>query len=218
MNISCFGCSFTWGLELNNPQTQSWPVKLADQLTATVENYGQCAASNRAIARKLMVHLLDHTPDAVVVMWTYPGRYEFVIDNNNFVSTHCDSTMSLSGHDVPVYFEQFREYFFKYVGGTNSAELYDTFNAVHQSQLLLEQQNIPYVFCTVNQINIPDLCHPDVARLYNYINPMTMFDGQDAETYARSINDWGISHPLAQAHQDMAGYLSRSVRSVVNKD
>jgi hypothetical protein len=218
MNISCFGCSFTWGMELDNPQTQSWPFKLADQLSATVENHGQCAAGNRAIARKLMIHLLDHTPDAVVIMWTYPARYEFVIDNNNFVSTHCDSAISLSNQGVPSYFEKFREYFFKYVAGTNSAELYDTFNAIHQSQLLLEQRNIPYVFCTVNQINIPDLCHPDVVRLYSYIKPMTMFDEQDAETYARSINDWGISHPLAQAHQDIANYLSCSVRSVVNKD
>jgi hypothetical protein len=165
-----------------------------------------------------MIHLLDHTPDAVVIMWTYPARYEFVIDNNNFVSTHCDSAISLSNQGVPSYFEKFREYFFKYVAGTNSAELYDTFNAIHQSQLLLEQRNIPYVFCTVNQINIPDLCHPDVVRLYSYIKPMTMFDEQDAETYARSINDWGISHPLAQAHQDIANYLSCSVRSVVNKD
>jgi hypothetical protein len=96
MNISCFGCSFTWGLELDNPRTQSWPFKLAEQLSATVENHGQCVASNRAIARKSMIHLLDHTPDAVVIMWTYPARYEFVIDNNNFVSTHCDSAISLS--------------------------------------------------------------------------------------------------------------------------
>ena len=217
MNVSCFGCSFTWGLELENPSVESWPGQLSQILPATVENHGQCAASNRAIARKLMLHLLDHRPDAVVVMWTYPGRYEFVIDNNNFVSTHCDSTMSLSGHDIPVYFEQFREYFFKYIASTNSAELYDTFNAIHQSQMLLEQQDIPYVFCLVNQINLPDLCHPDVAHLYSYIKPMTMFDGQDAETYARSINDWGISHPGAQAHQDIANYLSCSVLSVVNK-
>lgn len=96
MNISCFGCSFTWGLELNNPSAESWPGQLSQLLSATVNNHGQCAASNRTIARNLMVHLLDYNPDAVVVMWTYPGRYEFVLDNNNFVSTHCDSTMSLS--------------------------------------------------------------------------------------------------------------------------
>jgi hypothetical protein len=217
MNISCFGCSFTWGLELNNPSAESWPGQLSQILKATVDNQGQCGASNRSIARKLMVDLLDYKPDAVVIMWTYPGRYEFILDNNNFVSTHCDSTISLSEQTVPNYFEQFREYFFKYVAGTNSSELYDTFNAIHQSQMLLEQQNIPYVFCCVNQINVPDLCHPDISRLYNYIKPMTMINGQDVETYARSINDWGISHPLAQSHRDIADYLSCSVRSVINK-
>lgn len=217
MNISCFGCSLTWGLELENPSVESWPGQLSQMLPAKVENHGQCAASNRTIARKLMLHLLDYKPDAVVVMWTYPGRYEFILDNNNFVSTHCDSTISLSSQAVPAYFEQFRKHFFKYVAGTNSAELYDTFNAIHQSQLVLEQHNIPYVFCSVNQINIPDLCHPDILRLYSYIKPMTMFDGRDAETYARSINNWGISHPLAQSHHNMANYLSCSVRSVVNK-
>lgn len=216
MNISCFGCSFTWGLELHNPATESWPSRLSQILSATVENHGQCAASNRTIARKLITHLLDHTPDAVIIMWTYPGRYEFVLDNNNFVSTHCDSTISLSGQAVPAHFEQFREYFFKHVAGTNSSELYDTFNAVHQSQLLLEQKNIPYVFCAVNQINIPELCHSDISRLYSYITPMMMFNGLDAESYARSINDWGISHPLTQSHQDMADYLSRAVLSAVN--
>lgn len=218
MHISCFGCSFTWGLELKNPETQAWPARLAVQLGATVSNQGQCAASNRSIARNLLLHLQTHTPDAVIVMWTYPGRYEFVVDNNNFVSTHCDSSISLSNRPVPEYFELFRQYFFKHVAVTNSAELYETFNAIHHSQLMLEAKKIPYIFCPVYKINLHDHCHPHVISLYNYIGPMTLFNGKDFETHARDINDWGISHPLVQAHQDIADYLSSAVKSVVNKD
>jgi hypothetical protein len=217
MNISCFGCSFTWGLELNNPAIESWPAQLGHILSATVENHGQCAASNRTIARKLMLHLLDHNPDVVVIMWTYPGRYEFILDNNNFVSTHCDSTVSLSNQAVPDYFEQFRKYFFKHVAGTSSSELYDTFNAIHHSQLILESQKIPYIFCPVWKFLLPDNCQPDIVELYKYINPMTLFYDQDFDTYARSINSWGISHPLKQAHYNIANQLSQLVLSTDNK-
>lgn len=207
MKISCFGCSFTWGLELNQPQDQAWPALIG------ARNFGQCGASNQSITRLLLEHLVDSRPDFVVIMWTYTHRYEFVLDNNNFVSTHCDSTISLDEKPVPDYFEKFREYFFRNTATTDSEGIYTSLMAINHAESVLKQMNIPYVFSRVSDFNINEGCHPQVQTLYHaYAPDMMLFDNLSFEDYARKIDSWGRSHPLEQAHRDIANALKQTIK------
>lgn len=210
MDIACFGCSFTWGLELEKPATQSWPALLG------ANNQGQCAASNQTITRRLMQHLIDHTPDVVVIMWTYPARFEFVIDNNQFVSTHVNTTISLENQVVPEYFNYFGQEFFKTVASTDSAYIYTSLMAMHHAECMLKERGINYVFCTVADFDINSGCHTWVKRLYQHYAPsMLMFDGHSFESYARSLGSWGVSHPLSAAHQAAATIIGRNLEAII---
>jgi hypothetical protein len=209
MNIAAFGCSFTWGLELDDPSTQSWPALLG------ATNLGQCAASNQTIVRTLLDYLVNHAPDLVVVMWTYPARFEFVIDNNNFVSTHINTTISLDGLPVPDYVDTFRETFFKTTACTDSAYVYTSLMAMHHAESVLKCQGIPYIFTRVADFDINSSCHVGLQRLYRaYAPDMTLFNGQSFEQYARSTGSWGKSHPLSRAHQDIATLLQQQITSI----
>jgi hypothetical protein len=219
VSISCFGCSFTWGAELTDRDSQSWPAVLATQLGVEVNNYGVCGSSNQAIARNLMTHLIDNTPELVVVMWTYPARYEFVLDNKSFVSTHCDSTLSLTpNYEVPDYFESFRNLFFKQIATLDSYLIYTSLMAIHHSQLLLESKGIPYIFCPVAVIDTTSACEPTIDQLYkNYYPDMLLFDGLDAESYARSIDNWGVSHPLELAQEHIGATIADSAKFLIGR-
>lgn len=209
MNISCFGCSFTWGAELTHPLTQSWP----SLLQAT--NYGKCGASNQTITRLLLEHLSSNRPDLVVIMWTYTHRFEFVLDNNNFVSTHCDSTLSMDQREIPLYFERFRKDFFLNVATTDSFCLYTSLMAIHHAELILKSMKIPYIFSRVSDLNLTSVCHPTVQTLYNdYAPDMLLFNNLSFEDYARNINSWGRSHPLEQAHKDIAKIIKEKIKGL----
>lgn len=212
MNIACFGCSFTYGMELESPQKHAWPAVLASESGAQVKNLGICASSNRAISRNLMSYLVDNSPDAVVVMWTYVHRYEFMVDDSNVISVHCDSAVSLSGLPVPDYFEKVREPFFKYVGVTNSYAQLDTVTSINHAQLLLESKKIPYIFCTVLEFDPLKPAQSDVqAMCQEYFPTMLKFDGHDVETFSKKIGSWGVSHPLELAHDQIAKLIHKEL-------
>jgi hypothetical protein len=216
MNISCFGCSFTWGAELSDPGL-SWPHRLGSYLPASIKNLGICGASNRTIARTLMTHLIDHRPDAVVIMWTYPGRYEFVVDNNNFIVAHCDSAIGLDQRGIPDYFNKFSQDFFRSVGTTDSALVYESLMGINHAQLMLESQKIPYIFSRVHDLESTDVCHSNVKQLFDFYAPdMLLFDGNSFEAYARKINSWGISHPLEQAQDHVAQHIVQELKKITN--
>lgn len=206
MNTVCFGCSFTWGLELEDPLTQSWPALLQAQ------NHGQCGASNQTITRLLLEHLATNRPDLVIIMWTYTHRFEFVLDNNNFISTHCDSSMSMDQRDIPTYFEKFRKDFFLNVATTDSHCLHTSLMAIHHAESSLKNMGIPYIFSRVSDLHSTTACHPRVQTLYDAYRPeLTLIDNLSFEDYARKINSWGVSHPLIQAHSDIASVFQEKI-------
>ena len=38
MRIYACGCSFTYGDELKNPNKSAWPIRLAEKLSASIDN------------------------------------------------------------------------------------------------------------------------------------------------------------------------------------
>jgi hypothetical protein len=120
--------------------------------------------------------------------------------------------MSLSGLPVPDYFEKVRQPFFKHVGVTNSYAQLDTVTSINHAQLLLESKKIPYVFCPVNKFDLFDPTHSQVQALYQeYFPTMLMFDGHDAETFSKNLGSWGVSHPLEQAHEQIAKSIHKEL-------
>ena len=77
------GCSFTYGEELPDPSTQSWPALLANKLGYTLDNQGQPGRGNSYIVRTAMEQVPQLKPKLVIVAWTSCGRMEFYSNTDN---------------------------------------------------------------------------------------------------------------------------------------
>jgi hypothetical protein len=72
------GCSFTYGLGLEDPVNQSWPGVLGKLLDCEVVNLGTPGAGNSYIANSILdQHATDPEFDLVVVGWSRWARMDF---------------------------------------------------------------------------------------------------------------------------------------------
>jgi hypothetical protein len=77
MLLYTLGDSFTYGEELLDPATQSWPALLAEQLDYELINRGQPGCGNSYIIKTAIKEIPKLQPDLVIVAWTSCGRMEF---------------------------------------------------------------------------------------------------------------------------------------------
>ena len=76
--IHAFGCSYTYGTSCINPETDSWPAKLATLLSNDYKNYGVEGASNDYIFKTLAQNLkFIKEDDTIIIMMTKATRRYF---------------------------------------------------------------------------------------------------------------------------------------------
>ena len=73
------GCSFTYGEELGDPSTASWPALIAAKLGVDLINLAKPAYSNDAILQDLVAQDINQTDytDLVIICWTSNLRMMF---------------------------------------------------------------------------------------------------------------------------------------------
>ena len=107
IQITSFGCSFTFGEELDDlpdwfkdtsdprnrmplklkyekASKKSYPYVLGELLDFDVENYGWRGASNDMIFRRFFDHLINNKQKTVyTIQWTFPHRTEYWSEDSN---------------------------------------------------------------------------------------------------------------------------------------
>ena len=87
--IHAFGCSYTYGTSCINPETDSWPAKLATLLSNDYKNYGVEGASNDYIFKTLAQNLkFIKEDDTIIIMMTKATRRYFKNIHITPYSTH----------------------------------------------------------------------------------------------------------------------------------
>ena len=87
--IHAFGCSYTYGTSCINPETDSWPAKLATLLSNDYKNYGVEGASNDYIFKTLAQNLkFIKKDDTIIIMMTKANRRYFKNIHITPYSTH----------------------------------------------------------------------------------------------------------------------------------
>ena len=77
MLLYTLGDSFTFGEELPDPSTQSWPALLANRLGYDLINKGRPGRGNSYMIKTAIKDVPVLKPDLVIVAWTSCGRMEF---------------------------------------------------------------------------------------------------------------------------------------------
>ena len=83
MRIYANGCSFTYGDELESPNTSAWPVLLANQLGASVINDAVPGGTNPRTVYRTIKNLKEDF-DLYLIAWTADTRFTVYKSDNNF--------------------------------------------------------------------------------------------------------------------------------------
>jgi hypothetical protein len=147
MKILTAGDSFTYGEELSDLNS-AWPFLLANQLSSTVVNLGQPAASNDCMIRQTMEYLITKQDpiDLVVIGWTSPGRTEFADEVGYY-----DIWPGYGGNLFIKDGAPWRDNLCKYINQYHNREFYflKFLQNVILLQNFLESENIKYVMLNV---------------------------------------------------------------------
>jgi len=98
MKLYFNGCSHTYGDDLDNPATESWPAVLATTLGYTFMNDSVSGGTNDRIVYRVIKNI-DHY-DKFYIAWTYTHRFtRYRSDNNHEVNFNPELHHRLYGND-----------------------------------------------------------------------------------------------------------------------
>jgi len=83
MRIYACGCSFTYGDELKNPNKSAWPARLAEKLSATIDNNATNGGTNARTLYQTIKNTQENY-DLYLISWTTYSRFTFYKSDNNF--------------------------------------------------------------------------------------------------------------------------------------
>ena len=83
MRIYACGCSFTYGDELNDPATHSWPAMLATELQASINNKAVGGGTNARTIYHTIKNIKDNY-DLYLIAWSSYSRYTFYKSDDNY--------------------------------------------------------------------------------------------------------------------------------------
>jgi hypothetical protein len=100
-DIACFGCSFTYGANLQTNET--WPYFLSQKLVKgrTVKNYGRSANSTQEIMATALDYAKNYKVDNIVCLLPHPCRMQLVDPDTKKLVTLLPSRASLIEKKFP---------------------------------------------------------------------------------------------------------------------
>jgi hypothetical protein len=150
------GSSFTYGADLTDPSTQSWPACLSNILSTEVVNSAMPGKGNEHMIFDTINFCVENQPSLVIIGFATASRKFFVRRETNFPIDigFANSNSIYQGHKE---LQQFQNLLFKYW----SNHLYDCWKflqSILYLQAFLKQREIRYLMLnTSNQQSLIDL-------------------------------------------------------------
>jgi hypothetical protein len=243
------GDSFVYGSELadchiNDIEVVShltYPALIAKELKMDYCCAAKPGYSNNAIRRTVIDACENsHNIDLVIVMWSFPNRYEFkfgdkweqisawstvnsieeikkefVIDNPIVLQHHADKLQ----RDQKLGVTEFAQTFYNHVGSNKHWETYSFLSDVLMLQQYLKLKKIPYLFTAVDETLIESSHYIDgsLATLRSLIDmdSWTWFNGKGFYTWAKHQGfPFATTHPREEAHIEAAHLVYEHLRYI----
>ena len=227
MLLAC-GDSFTYGsecLDLSN----RWSTQLSNRLGMEEVNIALPGGSNSRGVRVIVEHCLKNSnPDLIVMLWTFPGRQEYML-NYEIANTrwHDTSPAIKLEVDIPIgnpteiaaskhkMFQEFSKSLFTHTHNED-CNAYLMYKDMQYLQLFCKAENIKYIpMYTYNSIWLTYNNQPYYMR-YPWLQYMTSciddFFNFDSKGYVDWCKDMGFKigrylHPMDDANIAAADYM-----------
>jgi len=217
MKLKSFGCSFTYGSDLNDcdipdlgPSQCTWPALLANDLKYEYECHAWPGIGNLQIYYNLLDHVNRLDSDLIVVNWTWLDRFDFLDPLNKETWNTLRPTGQQKEHQL--YYKYFYNQYATMV--TNATYILSAVN-------LLKKYNKKFIMTVIDSDTFGPVDETwqdpkPVMLLQKEIHPyITWFENSTFLEWSKK-QDFEISkawHPLEPAHQ--AGFeLIRSYNLV----
>ena len=173
------GCSFTYGHELSDcnhaglpPSNKTWAKGLTDLVSGDYFCVANGGIGNSAIARKVFEYVSEKHVDMILIMWSFPSRYDWAMPRNkNLEKTRWASitpwdtdakqaevfkTLSSSEPQQEIWkkrkeelattgVREFANSLYRYAANEYH-EIYQSWKSIIWLQNILEKKSIPYLF------------------------------------------------------------------------
>ena len=207
-----FGDSYTFGHELSDCPTNVEPNHSHLTYSALVAKHlgydYKCLAmgyyANNAIARTIIENIDSITDqDQVLVMWTFPIRREFMLDNGLITIGREDD-------------HEFAKPYIKYCDLEDATMMELTMRDIYLTQQLLRDYNYTFLSTQtdiVKEITQPDEWSSPLAKRIN-LDQWLMLDNDLGfhEWSEQQLNTKWDGHPLVPAHQLLAEKIIETTR------
>lgn len=208
--IVAFGCSFTYGEELENPDKEAWPIILSENIKVDVKNLGFPGASNEHITNNVIDYcsLNDINNTLFVIMWSHFSRQTFCRSENHKFLRHISITWP-AAYDKDLKNLLFTKYY-------NEQYLFKkTLIQILLLQNFFRANNCPYIMCTSMGHAMPDVIHEDLKPLVDMID-ITKYKGFNEYSFDSLTTPAyraAKGHPDKRAHREMADIITQWVNN-----
>lgn len=204
MKLKSFGCSFTYGSDLQDcdipdfgPSQFTWPALLANSINADYSCYAYPGIGNLQIYQTVLNQVNQTDSNFFVINWTWIDRFDFMDPLQEYWNT-------LRPDGIDKEHQLYYKYFYNqyHTMLTNASYISSTIN-------ILNQRNIKFIM-TLMDPTLFDEVDPgwqdprSISLLQKEIKPyITWFDDQTFLNWAKQ-KGFPISetlHPLEDAHQ-----------------
>jgi len=176
MRLYFNGCSHTFGDDLDEPASQSWPAILAKQLNCKFENDSVSGGTNDRIIYRTLKNV--HYFDKIYIAWTYTSRFtQYRSDNNHEVNFNPQLTHHLYGKTVE--FQQYGKLHYA-VWHNEIFSFKRWLQNIILMQRFLESIKKPYVMINASNNNI-DRWTVGCKDFNNSVKSLLCFDVMDDE-------------------------------------
>lgn len=238
VNLVSFGDSFTFGNELPGdnpgPSQVTWAGKLADKLDRFYVCKAKGGNANSAIARSVinwLAHKRDDLDCMVTIMWTFPGRYEYMFNHDNewhnVTPWEADPNIDnlkkqYKNFDEETYkenkeklekiqgtpIEYHAKSHFEHIDSHEYAS-YMSMKDILLTQNTLQYYEVPYMFCFAH--NSIFYLTPGNTLLFSLLDQSKWFQFDNNQGFMQWAEkegyQFGSTHPLEQAHEEAANIM-----------
>ena len=205
------GCSWTFGMELEDRERERWSTLVSDHFNTEHVNLGQWGKSNDGILRTTIHHCENHKVDLAVIQFTKDNRREILSGDDYY------RIMNNEGNTLK---DQASLDYYKYLN-TLEDDVANFFKNKFLLEYYFKVNKIPYLFVKISRIITYEFIRPSswqmmsdsspVPCLYDVLGGWNIPPYYDYKTSQKDNRKKKGTHPNAKGHRKIADFLISAI-------